>query len=130
MDVSIAHMGRGEMLIAAAVLLIVSIAGLIAAVIIGTPAPGYPRHGTFGVDGFDSSFVAWACVGLCAVGLLLLFIDSKREKSEPAAGDDQTPRDDLFGQTEVQRELGGEERVVNRDMLRSDVPSEEATENL
>ena len=65
------------MILVAVVLLIVSIAGLIAAVIIGTPAPSHPRHGTFGVDGFDSSFIAWACVGMCAVGLLLLFIDAR-----------------------------------------------------
>jgi hypothetical protein len=81
----------------------VSIAGLIAAVLIGTPAPGHPRHGTFGVDGFDGSFLAWACVGLCAVGLLLLIFDSKREKSEPeeqghTAGDE-------FGEHEVERDL-------------------------
>ncbi|MCU1697808.1 MAG: hypothetical protein QOK12_4415 [Mycobacterium sp.] len=69
------------MIIVAAVLLVVSVVGLIAAVIVGGPAASHPRHGTFGIDGFDGSFIAWACVGSCAVGLLLLFIDSKREKS-------------------------------------------------
>jgi hypothetical protein len=94
------------MIMVVAVLLLVSIAGLIAAVLIGTPAPGHPRHGTFGVDGFDGSFLAWACVGLCAVGLLLLIIDSKREKSKPA---DPEERDhtagDEFGEHEVEWDL-------------------------
>jgi uncharacterized membrane protein YuzA (DUF378 family) len=89
------------------ILIVVSIAGLIAAVIIGTPAPGYPRHGTFAVDGLDGSFIAWACVGLCAVGLLLLFIDSKREKSKPAepGEQDHTAGDELFGEHDVERDL-------------------------
>jgi|ERR1700682_467765 hypothetical protein len=95
------------MIMIVAVLLIVSIAGLIAAVIIGTPAPGYPRHGTFGVDGVDGSFLAWACVGLCAVGLLLLIIDSKREKSKPADPEEQdhTAGDELFAEHDVERDL-------------------------
>jgi hypothetical protein len=91
------------MIMVVAVLLLVSIAGLIAAVLIGTPAPGHPRHGTFGVDGFDGSFLAWACVGLCAVGLLLLIFDSKREKSEPET-QDHTAGDE-FGEHEVERDL-------------------------
>jgi hypothetical protein len=95
------------MLIVVAVLMIVSIAGLIAAVVIGTPAPGYPRHGTFGVNGIDSSFIAWSCVGLCAVGLLLLFIDSKRPKSKPGepVESDHTAGDELFGEHDVERDL-------------------------
>ncbi|MDT5186058.1 MAG: hypothetical protein QOJ20_6107 [Mycobacterium sp.] len=98
------------MVIVVVLLLVVSVAALIAAVIIGTPAPGYPRHGTFGIDGFDSSFVAWACVGMCAVGLLLLFIDSKREKSRPAepGEQDHTAGDELFGEHEVERDLSRE----------------------
>jgi hypothetical protein len=98
------------MVIVVLLLLVVSVAALIAAVIIGTPAPGYPRHGTFGIDGFDSSFVAWACVGMCAVGLLLLFIDSKREKSRPAepGEQDHTAGDELFGEHEVERDLSRE----------------------
>jgi hypothetical protein len=95
------------MLIAAAVLTILSVAGLIAAVVIGTPAPGYPRHGTFGMDGFNSGFIAWTCVGLCLVGLLLLFIDSKRPKSKPAepGESDHTAGDELFGEHDVERDL-------------------------
>jgi hypothetical protein len=98
------------MVIVVVLLLVVSVAALIAAVIIGTPAPGYPRHGTFGIDGFDSSFVAWACVGMCAVGLLLLFIDSKREKLRPAepGEQDHTAGDELFGEHEVERDLSRE----------------------
>jgi hypothetical protein len=95
------------MLIAAAVLTILSIAGLIAAVVIGSPAPGYPRHGTFGIDGFNGGFIAWTCVGLCVVGLLLLFIDSKRAKSRPPSlGEgDHTAGDELFGEHDVERDL-------------------------
>jgi hypothetical protein len=98
------------MIIVVAVLLIVSIAGLIAAVIIGAPAPGYPRHGTFGVYGIDGRFLAWACVGLCAVGLVLLIIDSKREKSKPAEPEEQdhTAGDELFGEHDVERDLARE----------------------
>jgi hypothetical protein len=95
------------MLIAAAVLTILSVAGLIAALVIGTPAPGYPRHGTFGMDGFNAGFIAWTCVGLCVVGLLLLFIDSKRAKSRPAALGEggHTAGDELFGEHDVERDL-------------------------
>jgi hypothetical protein len=98
------------MLIVVVVLLVVSIAALIAAVIIGTPAPGYPRHGTFGIDGVDGSFIAWACVGLCATGLLLLFIDARRERRRPAQPDvqDHTAGDELFGEHDVERDLAGE----------------------
>jgi hypothetical protein len=98
------------MLIVVVVLLIVSVIGLAAAVIIGTPAPGNPRHGTFGVEGFDSSFLAWACVGMCAVGLLLLFIDSKRAKSRPAQPEepDHTAGEELFGEHDVERDLARE----------------------
>jgi hypothetical protein len=94
------------MIMVVAVLLIVSIAGLIAAVIIGTPAPAHPKHGTFGIDGLDGSLLAWACVGLCAVGLLLLIIDAKREKSKPAepGEQDHTAGDELFGEHEVERD--------------------------
>ncbi|MCW2654222.1 MAG: hypothetical protein QOE41_1129 [Mycobacterium sp.] len=99
------------MLIAVVVLLIVSIAGLSAALVIGTPAPGYPRYGTFGVNGLDSSFIAWACAGLCVVGLVLLYIDSKWERSKPAEpGDhDHTAGDELFGESDVERDLERED---------------------
>jgi hypothetical protein len=101
------------MLIAVAVLTIVSIAGLIAAVVIGTPAPGYPRHGTFGVNGLDCSFIAWACAGLCVLGLVLLFIDSKREKPKPAEPmeHDHTAGDELFGESDVERDLEREDHA-------------------
>jgi hypothetical protein len=95
------------MLIAVAILTIVSIAGLLAAVIIGTPAPGYPRHGTFGVNGLDSSFIAWVCVGLCVVALILLVIDARLERRRPAQPDksDHTAGDELFGEHDVERDL-------------------------
>jgi uncharacterized membrane protein YuzA (DUF378 family) len=95
------------MIIAAAVLLIVSIAGLIAALVIGSPAPDNPRHGTFGISGFDGGFLAWACVGMCAVGLLLLFMDARLERRRPAEPEEQhhTAGDELFGEHDVERDL-------------------------
>jgi hypothetical protein len=99
------------MLIAAAVLMILSIAGLIAVLINGTPAPGYPRHGTFGVNGLDGSVIAWLCVGMCAVGLLLLFVDSRLERRRPVERLDEvhTAGDELFGESDVERDLEREE---------------------
>lgn len=96
-----------------AILLIVSIMGLITAVVVGTPPPGYPRHGTFGVEGFDSGFIAWSCLALCAVGLILLFIESKRPKSKPAEPGEHhhTAGDELFGEADVERELEREEHT-------------------
>ena len=76
---------------AAVVLLIVSIVGLIAALFTGTPTPSNPRHGTFGVTGLDGSFIAWACVGMCAIGLLLLFIDARLERRRPAEPEQDGP---------------------------------------
>ena len=95
---------------AAVVLLIVSIVGLIAALITGTPTPSNPRHGTFGVTGLDGSFIAWACVGLCAIGLVLLFIDARLERRRPAMVEveDHTAGDELFGEHDVERDLARE----------------------
>jgi hypothetical protein len=95
------------MLLMVAILLIVSIAGLIAAVVIGTPAPGYPRHGTVGINGFDSGFIAWSCVVLCVVGLVLLFVDTRLERRRPAELDagEHTAGDELFGEHDVERDL-------------------------
>jgi hypothetical protein len=95
------------MIIAATVLLIVSVVGLIAALMIGTPAPRNARHGTFAVEGIDSSFIAWGCVGLCALGLLLLFLDVRLARRRPAQpeGSDHTAGDELFGEHDVERDL-------------------------
>jgi len=95
------------MFFTAAVLLIVSIVGLIAGLVIGTPAPGYPRHGTFGVNGFNSGSIATACVAMCVVGLILLYIDFKRPKSKPGESgeSDHTAGDELFGEHDVDRDL-------------------------
>jgi uncharacterized membrane protein YuzA (DUF378 family) len=92
---------------AAVVLLIVSIAGLLAALFSGTPTPSNPRHGTFGVSGLDGSFIAWSCVGLCAIGLLLLFIDARLERRRPAQTEAEahTAGDELFGEHDVERDL-------------------------
>ena len=91
----------------AAFLLIASIVGLIAGLIIGTPPPGYPRHGTFGVNGFNSGSIATACVAMCLVGLILLYIDSKRPKPKPPEpGErDHSADDELFGEHDLQRDL-------------------------
>jgi hypothetical protein len=95
------------MLFTAAILLIVSIVGLIAGLVIGTPAPGYPRHGTFGVNGFNSGSIATACVAMCVVGLILLYIDFKRPKSKPGepVESDHRAGDELFGEHDVERDL-------------------------
>jgi hypothetical protein len=91
---------------AAVVLLIVSIVGLITALFTGTPTPSNPRYGTFGVT-VDGSFIAWACVGLCAIGLLLLFIDARLERRRPPEleEDGHTAGDELFGEHDVERDL-------------------------
>ena len=96
------------MLIAVALLTAISIAALIAAVIVG------------------SGLIAWACVGLCVIGLLLLFIDARWAGFEraKAADLDHTAGDELFGEHELQRDHAEEERVVNPDMLGPDVPFE------
>jgi hypothetical protein len=95
---------------AAVVLLIVSIVGLIAALFNGSPTPSNPRHGTFGVTGLDGSLIAWACVGMCAIGLLLLFIDTRLERRRPPRleVEDHTAGDELFGEHEVERDLARE----------------------
>ena len=92
---------------AAVVLLVVSIVGLIAALFTGTPTPSNPRHGTFGVTGLDGSFIAWACVGLCVIGLVLLFIDARLERRRPPELDAEghTASDELFGEHDVERDL-------------------------
>jgi uncharacterized membrane protein YuzA (DUF378 family) len=91
---------------AAVVLLIVSIVGLLAALFTGAPTPSNPRHGTFGVSGLDGSFIAWACVGLCAIGLLLLFIDARLERRRPAQPEvEGHSGDELFGEHDVERDL-------------------------
>jgi hypothetical protein len=84
--------------------------GLIAALFTGAPTPSNPRHGTFGVSGFDGSFIAWACVGMCAIGLLLLLIDSRLERRRPPPSDEEghTAGDELFGEHDVERDLARE----------------------
>jgi hypothetical protein len=95
---------------AAVVLLVVSIVGVIAALFAGTPTPSNPRHGTFGVTGLDGSFIAWACVGLCAIGLVLLFLDARLERRRPPPLDEEghTAGDELFGEHDVERDLARE----------------------
>jgi hypothetical protein len=95
------------MLIVVALLLIVSIAGLIVAVLAGSPEPAHPKHGTFGVDGLDGGIIAWVCVGLCAIGLLLLFVDALLERRRPPQPEeeDHTAADELFGEHDVERDL-------------------------
>jgi hypothetical protein len=95
------------MLVIVVILLILGAAGLIAAIVIGTPPPGYPRHGTFGVDGFNSGWMAWTAVALCVVGLVLLYIDSKRPQPQPREpGErDHSAGDELFGEHDLERDL-------------------------
>ena len=95
------------MLIIVVILLIVGIVGLVGAVIIGTPPPAHPKHGTFGVDGLDGSVIAWASVGVCAIGLVLLIIDARLERRRPVDAEepDLTAGDELFGEHDVERDL-------------------------
>jgi hypothetical protein len=92
---------------AAVVLLIVSLVGLLAALLTGSPTPSNPRHGTFGVSGLDGSFIAWACVGMCAIGLVLLFIDARLERRRPPLPEEEghSAGDELFGEHDVERDL-------------------------
>jgi hypothetical protein len=96
---------------AAVVLLVLSIAGLIMALTVGSPTPTNPRHGTFGIDGLDARAIAWGCVVLCVVGLILLFIDSKRpERPSREPGErEHTGADDLYGEHDVERDLARED---------------------
>jgi len=88
--------------------LVLSVVALIVALFVGTAGPAHPRHGTFGVDGLDSRFFAWGCVGLCVIGLVLLFVDAWRERRHPASPDEEehhTPGEDLFAEHDVERDL-------------------------
>ncbi len=92
---------------AALVLLITSFVGLLAALFISSPTPSNPRHGTFGISGLDGSFIAWACVGMCAVGLVLLFIEGRLERRRLPLpeGEGHSAGDELFGEHDVERDL-------------------------
>jgi hypothetical protein len=92
---------------AAAGLLIVSVVGLLAALFAGSPTPSNPRHGTFGISGLDGGVLAWACVGMCAIGLALLVIDARSERRRPAEPeeDGHSAGDELFGEHDVERDL-------------------------
>ena len=96
------------MLVAVAVLSIMSIAALIAAITLG------------------SGDIAYACVGMCVAGLLLLLIDVLRSQQDPdPAEHHRTAGDDLFGESEVSRDLIRENSVTSQDMLRFILPSED-----
>jgi len=91
-----------------AAMLVLSVVALIVALFVGTAGPAHPRHGTFGVDGLDSRFFAWGCVGLCVIGLLLLVVDARRERRQPAPPEGQehiTAGEDLFAEHDVERDL-------------------------
>jgi hypothetical protein len=86
-----------------------------------------------------SGIVAWMCVGLSAIGLLLLTVDAMRERgrTNPAsvtqalpAEHQHTAGDELFGERELERDATREERVINPDMLGRYVPYEEAVEDI
>jgi hypothetical protein len=54
------------------------------------------------------SFIAWTSVGLCVLGLLLLFVDARLERRRPARPEDHSAGDELFGEHEVERDLARE----------------------
>ncbi len=107
------------MLMVVVIVAIVSIAGLVASVLINSLA------------------VALTCVGLCALGLILLVIGTVRGRRRRVAGSAETVQalpvehphragDYFYGELEVAREFVREERVLSRDMLGYDVPHEES----
>jgi hypothetical protein len=108
------------MLIGVAVISVVSVAALVTALI---------TH---------SGVIAWVCVGFCVIGLILLIIDGQRERRRVGMGSSamgqtehhHTADDELFGEHDVARDLVREENVIDPDMFRSDIPFEEAMENL
>jgi hypothetical protein len=102
------HEEGRTLLVAVAVLTIMSIAALIAAITVG------------------SGVIAYACVGMCVAGLLLLLIDVLRSQQDPDSAERRrTAGDDLFGEKEVSRDLIREDSVSSQDMLRFILPSEE-----
>jgi len=107
------------MLISVAVMAILGIVALAAALIL------------------NSGVIAWACIGLAAIGLILLAIDLLRERRSDAAREPSEPGqrhrtagDGLFGEHDVERDLTREENPIDADMLGFDVPHEEAVEDL
>src|ERR1700737_1495327 len=102
------HEEGRTLLVAVAVLTIMSIAALIAAITVG------------------SGVIAYACVGMRVAGLLLLLIDVGRSPQDPDLADRRrTAGDDLYGEKEVSRDLIRENSVSSQDMLRFILPSEE-----
>lgn len=93
---------------AAVVILIASVAGVLVALFTGAPTPTNARHGTFAISGLSGAHIAWACVGLCAIGLALLFIDARMERRRPPPSEDEEAHsagDELFGEHDVERDL-------------------------
>lgn len=83
----------------------------------------------------ESSVLAWVVIGLAALGLALLAVDSVRERklrAERYQVLDHYPtcEDQLFGEHDVQRDIEREEHATSRDMVRSSVPREEAIKSI
>lgn len=96
------------MLVAIAILTVVSIAALIAAIVVG------------------NAVIAWVCVGMSAAGLLLLLIDELRVRRSAEASQRRVRADSrLFGDKETSRDLIRERHTVSQDMMGFVVPSEE-----
>jgi hypothetical protein len=94
------------MLFAAIVLLVTSITGIVAALVIGGPTPTNPRHGTWDVSGLNVSFIAWGCAVMCVIGLVLLFVDARLDRRRPHELDAErhSAGDELFGEHDVERD--------------------------
>jgi hypothetical protein len=96
------------MLAAVAILTVMAIVALFAAIIVG------------------NAIIAWVCVGICVAGLLLLFVDARRQR----AGSELSERrsggySHLFGDKETSRDLIRERHTVSQDMMGFVVPFEE-----
>jgi len=84
--------------------------------------------------------VAWVCIGLAAIGLLMLLVDivrdhrrlNSRSGIEPAQPTEHphTAGEELWGEHDVERDMVREERVVSPDMLGSAIPSDEVAEDV
>lgn len=84
------------------------------------------------------SFLAWLGIGLSAVAVILLAVDTRRGRGSASAATQQghgperahTAGDDVFGEHDVERDMTREERIISPDMRGHQVPASEVDEDL